>query len=505
MARPGRVVSVEEILGKLTDGLHKIAINPSISAYVPLPHQERFHRSTKKGKLFLGGNRSGKTVGGGTEATWWLTGRHPYRTDIKKPPVRGRIVAVDFENGVDKITKPEMQRWMPPSLLKNGSWEDSFTKGSSGKGGTLYLTNGSFVEFMSYDQDVDKFSGTSRDFVWFDEEPPKDIFDECRMRLADAQGSWWMTMTPLIEMSFTYDEIYEPWKTGNESQYECFEVDTSENTYVSEEGLEMALKGLSEGERAARKKGHYISHTGLVYSLRSRNIIDSIIGSTEWENIRRSWGHFAMLDHGFTNPTCILFGCFDKEGRIIIYDEIYQSKKLVHENAHDYLARIEALQIPVTYTVADPSIKNTDPITGTSILQEYADYGVYLSLANNDVRGGISRVQNRIDKEMLFITTRCEKLLWEFPRYRWDKYASSKIASRKNPKEVPMKKDDHAMDALRYGVASRPALDDEIDMPIENVLQMPIALSSVDPDLAWAVLAHESQTEETYDEHTGIF
>lgn len=501
MARTPKVVSATEILQQLTEGIKRTAINPTIAAYKPLPHQERFHKSQKRGKLFIGGNRSGKTVGGGAESVWWLTGRHPYRKDIPQPPVYGRIVAVDIDEGIEKITKPEIKRWMPPSLLKNGSWEDSFNKQLR----TLYLENGSFVEFMSYEQDVQKFSGVSRHFTWFDEEPPKDIFNECKMRLADLDGSWWITMTPLIEMSFTYDEIYEPAMNGQEPGYDIFEVATSENTYIKEEALEFALKGLDEGEKEARKLGRYIHHTGLVYKFTSENLIDDIITSDNWEEYRKKWGHFCMLDAGIANPTVFLFGCFDNEGRIIIYDEIYQSGKTVRENALDFARRREELKVPVQYTVADPSIKNRDPITGTSVLQEYADYGIYLSLANNDLRGGLSRVQNRFERKLLFISERCEKTLWEIVRYRWDRYASSKIAQRKNPKEMPMKKDDHAMDAMRYGVASRPALDNEVDMKFENVLMLPESLGA-DTDYSWAlILGNQKKEANEYDEHVGLY
>jgi hypothetical protein len=106
---------------------------------------------------------------------------------------------------------------------------------------------------------------------------------------------------------------------------------------------------------------------------------------------------------------------------------------------------------------------------------EYADNGVYLSLANNDIRAGIARVQSRFKNRLLFVTRRCENTLKELNNYRWDKYASSKIEVRRNKKEVPLKKNDHAMDALRYGVVSRPSLPGEIDMSPGNVLNLPVA------------------------------
>jgi hypothetical protein len=305
-------------------------------------------------------------------------------------------------------------------------------------------------------------------------------------------------------MSWTFDRIYDPWKTKHDKTYDVFEVDTTENTYVSADILELALKGLSDTERQARKSGHYITHTGLVYRLRPSNVLDDVLSDPEkWSTYRSDWGHFAMLDHGLNNPTAILFACFDDEGRIVVYDEIYQSGKLIYENARDYLQKVEQLDVGPVYIVGDPSIRNRNPITGTSILQEYADYGVYISLGNNDMRGGIARVQNRLERELLFISERCEHLLWEFPRYRWDKYASAKLQQRKNPKEMPMKKDDHALDALRYGVASRPALDNEVDMPTTNVLNLPIALSRAQPDYAWAIVDEERQKNQ-YDEYLGV-
>lgn len=472
MARRHKEVSAQDLLLQFTSAIRQTVISPTIAAYKPLPHQEKFHNSTAKGKLFIGGNRSGKTVGGGAETVRWLTGRHN-RDDIPKPPVRGRAVGVDFLQGVDKIIIPEIKKWLPPSYLHNGSWEDSYNS----KNRTLNLLNGSFVEFMSYEQEIEKFAGTSRHFVWFDEEPPEGIFNENMLRLADVDGSYWITMTPLIEMSWTFDRLYEPWTQGIRDHVEVFEVSTSENTYVTESALERVLIGIEAGEREARTKGTYINHTGLVYKGSfdpSKHVKEDIVGSDDWPLYQR-WGHFCMLDHGYRNPTAILFGCFDEEGRILIYDEIYQSGKLVSENAADFHAKCETLKIIPTYIVGDPTIANKDPITGTSIHIEYAEKGVYITLGNNDVRGGITRVQHRFEEDMLYITKRCEKLLWELNRYRWDKYASSKIAQRRSQKETPLKKDDHAVDALRYGIASRPALDGEVDMPFTNVFNFPEA------------------------------
>lgn len=469
------IPSIEEITKQIAVGLRRTAVRPSISGYKPQEHQVQFHSSEARGRAFIGGNRSGKTVGGGSEAVYWLSGRHPYFTKFR-PPVRGRCVGVDFDNGINKIILPEIAKWTPPSLLKNGSWEDSYSRGDR----ILTLENGSTCEFMSYDQDIDKFSGTSRHFVWFDEEPPEAIFNECMARLIDTGGNWWLTMTPLIDMSWTYDRIYLAGKSKKDPNIAVFEVSTSENAYVNLAEMDILTGGMDDEEKNARLNGTYIGQSGTIYSksLHADTYLDPLIDSDRWSAIHSRWGHFGMLDHGYTNPTAFYLGAFNEEGEIIIYDEYYHSYRLVRDNAIAINSRIRELKLQdkLEYIVADPSTRNTDSITGTSVQQEYGENGIYLSLGNNNVHSGILRVSGRFKNKTLRVTRNCEKLIWELGRYRWAKYSSGKVAGKNNAQEKPMKKDDHAVDAIRYGVMSRPALPGEVDERVGNVLNAPTAI-----------------------------
>lgn len=504
MARPAESVGIAEVLLDFEKGLQQTAITPGLAAYKPHASQEKFHRSTAKEKLYIGGNRSGKTVGGGAEVVQWLTGEHRYRTDLPKPPVRGRMVAVDIEDGIKKIAIPEIKKWMPTKYLKDGSWDKSYDKQSR----TLTLTNGSFLEFMSYEQEVEKFAGTSRHFTWFDEEPPEDIFNECILRLVDTDGSYWITMTPLIEMSWTKDRIYDPWLGGDRSIY-VLEVNTTDNPHIKVEALDRLTRGLSESEREARRSGRYISHTGLVYSKNSfnpesasegGNVMEDLLTDIDLWKQMQQFDHFVMMDHGLFNPTVFLFACYNTDGAIIVYDEIYIRDNIIRDSCRAYLRRREQLGVPIRYIVGDPAIRNRAANTGLSYQSEYAEHGVYIALGNNDVSMGIARVQNRFAKKLLYITRRCEKTLWEISNYRWDRFQSSKIASRRNAKDMPMKKNDHAMDALRYGVCSSPAMDDEVDMQWENVLNAPVALSE---EFDWHKMYPTDTSSPAYDDQLG--
>lgn len=501
MANKVQPKSLVDISKQLTDAIRQAATQPSVFAYTPQDQQKPFHDSLKTGRLALGGNRSGKTVAAAVELVMKMTGLGgPHKF---KPPVRCRAVGVDFDNGVDKIIIPEIKKWMPKSFLKNGNWEDSYHKSTR----TLTLNNGSTCEFMSYDQDTDKFAGTSRHYVYFDEEPPEDIFNECMLRLVDTGGQWWMAMTPLIDMTWTLDRLYEPAMNGENPYIDVFMFDTADNPHIKAENMAIMTMGMSEQEKAARNKGEFFTYTGAIYQKVLKDaILDPVVATDKWPLLWSKWKHFGMLDAGFTNPTAYYLGCYDREGRIIIYAEYYESGRTVKENAKAIIELETHLDIrqKVEYRVADPSIRNTDPIAGYSLQVEYANHGLYLALGNNDVIPGIQRVYTRFKNKQLFITKDCPKAIWEHGRYRWAKFANIRTEAKNNPKETPLKKNDHSCDAIRYGVVSRPAFDGELDMDKKLVLVGSESVSPTNPLIDYDLLRPSKRNSSVEDEHMGV-
>lgn len=173
------------------------------------------------------------------------------------------------------------------------------------------------------------------------------------------------------------------------------------------------------------------------------------------------------LDHGQTNPTCFLGGYTDADGNIFIFDEYY-FKGLVSAHCHGISERFELEKFETIE--ADPSMmaktreKNGIP---WSIYEEYEEYGIDLSPANNNREAGWNRVGEylRVDpnhihpitgKEgspRLFISNRCINLLREIPEYIWKRVSDENT----NPKEEARKLNDHACDALRYLLMSLPS------------------------------------------------
>jgi phage terminase large subunit-like protein len=472
--------SLDKMLQTISTGL--LNPLPNHLQYQPHDRQIEFHKAETKGKQFLGGNRSGKTVAGINEDIMWLRGKHPYLS-LPPAPIYGRIVTVDFKNGMHKIILPQLSQWIPPSDLINGSWEDSWN-------GALYkltLANGSEVEIMSHEQDLDKFAGVPRHFMHFDEEPPQDIFKECLARLTDYNGRWWMTMTPVEGMTWTYDEI---WEKRDTRLITVVQVDSHDNPHVSQEGLEDMLEGYSEEERKIRGQGKYIALSGLVFKHFSyeTHVLEPTIPPA-------SWTHYMSLDAGFNNPTAVLWHAVEpRTETVITYKEHYRREWTVQQHAQLILEVEKELR------------ENYSIVPFLSIQIEYSKYGVNLALgAKRDVNAGLDKMNNYHRLGKWFITEDCPNLLKEMRKYKRAEYATSKLRDKNNRKEEAQKKDDHAIDSSRYFFSFMPDLDPRLPAPSSivkpNLLGAPT--HRIDRTGFFDSGLNKVPVTVTYDEHVG--
>lgn len=461
--RQPKINSIQEAFRDLGENLARVATSPDINSYIPHKKQERFHKSSARTRLYIGGNRSGKTTGGIVEDIWWLKRQHPYQR-IPDHPIAGRIVSVDFLNGIEKIIKPQLKQWLPPSQLRGGSWFTAYEAVTR----TLYLENGSFVELMSYDQDLDKFAGTSRDFVHFDEEPPEAIYTENMARLIDRKGHCWITMTPVEGMTWIYDTVYEKGILGDK-KVSVTEVDMAENPHLDKEEINIFLDSLDDDERKARGHGKFVQMGGLVY--KSFNPEVHILDEVDPEMFKHSrYRQYFSLDHGFNNPTACHWHAVDGDNRVVTFDEHYESEKIIeyHASVIHQKNKIHG-RIP-DINICDPALAQKQAVTGTSIQTEYAIRGIGFALGNNEVLTGVAKVNQylAIGADGLpswHITRNCVNLIREIQRLRWKTWASKKQQSQNNPYDQIHKKDDHACDDCRYFFSFMPELAPMKELP----------------------------------------
>jgi phage terminase large subunit-like protein len=464
MPREKPINNLGEAFKNLGSSLHKLSYAPNMNSYQPHAKQQKFHSSPKKARLYIGGNRSGKTVGGIMEDIWWATHRHPYLT-LPDRPMEGRIISVDFTYGVNQIIIPKLKQWIPPSELRGGSWFSAYDSGFR----VLNFENGSTIELMSYEQDIEKFAGVPRDFIHFDEEPPKPIYDECMARLVDRAGRTWLTMTPLEGMTWVYDTLYEPGQDPKNTRVQTIQVGMEENPHIDAEERKLYLDGLDDDEREARGKGNFVALGGLVYKKFSRetHVIDSLDPK---KFIGSNYKIYMSLDHGFSNPTAVLWHAVDLENNVITFDEHYENERTIDYHAAVINDRNRSHGRNPDINICDPALAQRQAVTGTSIQTEYAIRGIGFALGNNDVPTGVAKVQQYLDlradnKPSWYITENCANLIREMQRLRWKTWASKKQQANNNPHEVIHKKDDHACDSARYFFSFMPELKQTLKPP----------------------------------------
>jgi len=178
------------------------------------------------------------------------------------------------------------------------------------------------------------------------------------------------------------------------------------------------------------------------------------------------WWEFGCLDWGRRNPTAVELIGVDYDGVAHVWGEHYQEGWHPSQHADVLLPRLRARRISLV--VSDPATLQVQA-TGRSVADEFAGVGMPLTAGNNNVAGGIELMQRYFREGLIVVHPMCEALCQQLPAYRWRDLAPGRESYANQPEEV-LKKDDHAVDAVRYGLMyaatspQRPALVDPRDI-----------------------------------------
>jgi phage terminase large subunit-like protein len=183
--------------------------------YIPYPKQKEFHNAggEYRERLFLAGNRCGKTEAGAYEMAMHLTGRYPEWWEGKTfdKPIRAWAAGVTGESTRDvvqaKLFGPPERRteWGTGTIPKECLGDFSTGRGISGAIDTFSIRHSSggwsSLGFKSYERGREKWQGAALEVIWMDEECGQDIYIEGLTRTNETGGIVYMTCTPLLGMS----------------------------------------------------------------------------------------------------------------------------------------------------------------------------------------------------------------------------------------------------------------------------------------------------------------
>lgn len=236
------------------------------------------------------------------------------------------------------------------------------------------------------------------------------------------------------------------------------------------------LKRLSGVRHSRLYKGEWVAAEGVVYEQWDPqvNLISINTLPIEWVD----WPHYWIFDFGFTHPLVWQDWVEAPNGDLIMVREIYRTGQLVEDVAHQILQINEGLDHPVAI-ICDHDAEDR------ATLERHL--GMPCLPAYKLIRPGIQAVQKRLDPHRssdgcyrpgIFIcrdvlvevdeglkdkgkpTTTAE----EFDGYVWDAKYNELVANSKRD-EIPVDKDNHGMDAVRYLIAF---IDNLADDPEEQ-------------------------------------
>lgn len=271
---------------------------------------------------------------------------------------------------------------------------------------------------------------------------PDSIIDMIDTRLSNAHSMGFASMNP-SHPSHKLKQWIDKAESGDPSYYELhFTLD--HNPYVSEDYKKRIRESLSGLFYKRNYLGLWCLAEGAVFDFFDRNIhvVERPPRAAEY------W--VAGIDYGTVNAFCCLIvgvstGKYEKLGKKMWVEKEYYwdpkkkgRQKTNSEFADDVVEFLQDYAIKAVYL--DPSAE--------AFQLELKRRGVHVVHAKNDVANGIQKMTSEMAKGNLVILEECTNLIREIEGYVWDPKAAMRGI------DEPMKKDDHAVDGLRYIINS---------------------------------------------------
>ena len=211
----------------------------------------------------------------------------------------------------------------------------------------------------------------------------------------------------------------------------CMTLGWDDAVHLSDSQKKEMLAALPPHQRDARSKGTPQLGSGAIYPIEeSTFVIDDM-------EIPPHWPRFFGMDVGW-NKTAAVFCAWNREADCVYaYAEHYRGQAEPALHAQGIKAKGE--WIP---GVIDPASAGRGQADGIQILELYKAAGLNLETAQNGVESGIYEVWQRLSSGLLKVFKSLVNLRSEFRLYRRD------------DRGRVVKENDHALDALRYGLVS---------------------------------------------------
>lgn len=427
------------------------------SGYIPLPWQWLFHAAAREADNAKGPVDVG--LGGA---------RGP-----------GKSHAILAQAALDDCQRVEGLKGLflrQTGLAAKESFDDLIEKVV--RGHTEYEKTGHLLKFpktrsrillggFKNEKDIDKYIGIEYDFIIVEElnQLTEEKYTKLRGSLRTSKTNW----RPRMYTSFNpggighgavKERYITPYREGLETDTRFIAATYLLNPYLNPEYISY-LEGLSGDLGKAWREGEWDIFAGQYFSEWRYSV--HVVQPFE---IPSHWVKFICGDYGYSKPSAVYWCAVDEAGKIYAYRELYKTQ-LTFETLTAEIVAMTPVKEKIKYWVFDPAIwaksneKEGEPakISGFEIMgRKYKDIiktSLNMIRANNDRINGWNTLREylkafiRDSKESANFQcfTTCTELIRTLPTLIYDEHQVEDLDSDG---------EDHAADAVRYGIMSRP-------------------------------------------------
>lgn len=413
--------------------------------YKPYGKQKDFHAAGAKyrERLLMAGNQLGKTYAAGNEVAFHVTGIYPDdwvgRKYDKAPRFWvGSVTSELCRDGAQRILLGPVGKWGTGCIPKELIVEIKRARGVPDAVESVLVRNANGdvaqITFKAYSDGREAWQAETLDGVWFDEEPPIEIYTEGVTRTNNVMGLVFLTFTPLLGMSSV---VMRFMGDRNHPDRNVTNMTISDVGHYTEEQKAKIIEAYPPHEREARAQGIPMLGSGRIFP-----VAEEVIKETDLQEIPKHWKQIIAMDFGWDHPTAAVRFVYDEENDIIHLVSAYRQGEAI-PLIHAAAIKPWGIWIPVAW----PHDALQHDKKGDQFMAIYRDEGLRMlsehaqfpDKRGNSVEAGLMELLQRMQTGRFKVAASLQQWWEEFRMYH-----------RKDGKII--KERDDLMDATRYAM-----------------------------------------------------
>lgn len=417
-----------------------------IDGYRPYAKQRAFHVAglTFRERLLRAGNQVGKSVCAGAEAAYHATGLYPDWWQGRRwtTRTRGWVGGPSGElvrDGSQRIILGPVGEWGTGWLPKRCILDISRAPGVRDLADTVTIKHvsgeTSRIKFKSYDQGRVRWQAETLDWVYFDEEPPQDIYTEGLTRTNATDGIVWLAFTPLLGMS----EVVRRFLTEDNPDRSDTNMTLEDAEHISPEQRAKIIASYAPHEREARTKGTPFLGSGRIFPVSEDDI------SVDAFPIPAHWLQLGALDFGWDHPTAAVKLAWDRDADAVYVTHVYRKREatpIIHA------ASLKPWGAELPWAWPHDGLQH-DKGSGEQLAQQYRVQGLKML----PVRAQYENERGSgVEAGLMDMLDRMETGRFKVFRHLTDWFEEFRLYHRKEGRVV--KEHEDCISATRYGIMS---------------------------------------------------